>query len=161
VLGVVLIGPTASRPSLARVALTPGAGVVIEAARNGDVAWLEGACDAHGRFRHRRACRRAAAGSWTASGGGVTLTHSARRRLCKPARTTPEVIVARPARRPRSPDASCRPPGSTEDPHAARTPLSQGAHVGAVPRGLRDLAFVEEVLESTHAITETPTDASR
>lgn len=132
-----------------QVSLFHGPGVVLRAFRSGDLRRLDAETGRDGSF--------AFAGvtpgegyELHAIGAGFAVTHHALPEV----RAGEDVVV----------DVVVRPgvtiegrvlasSSSDEGESAEATPLA-GAELGAVPRGLRDLQFAEEILEHTHAVTD-------
>lgn len=148
-------GRIVGRVSDARGSAIVGAGVVvsagasnfIEAARNADLCYLETTTDARGEFR--------VAGvppgvGWevTATSPAMTVTHVGDV-VVRAGEDSVVALVAREGATVRGRLFSA-PPG---DAGGERVPLA-GAHVGAVPRGLREVVFLEEILLATHAVTD-------
>ncbi|MEY2746912.1 MAG: hypothetical protein RL112_1954, partial [Planctomycetota bacterium] len=135
VVGVVL-RPDGTPAPRAKLALVPGPGTFLTVARNGDVRFMEGESDEFGRFAFDGVLPGA---GWeiTASSPEFALTHARDISVAAGVATEVElrarlggVIVGRVV---------------GEDADGARAPVA-GAHLGAVPRGLRNLRCVEEVL---------------
>jgi hypothetical protein len=147
VVGVVL-RPDGTPAPRAKLALVPGPGSFLTVARNGDVRFMEGETDESGRFAFDGVLPGA---GWeiTASSPEFSLTHAR------------DIVVA--AGIATKVELRARLGGTIvgrvvgEDADGARTPVA-GAHLGAVPRGLRNLRCVEEVLVATHC--ETAADGS-
>lgn len=142
VLGRVLL-PDGKPAAKAKLALVPGPNNFLANARNGDLRWLEQVSDERGLFVFGGV---PPGGGYeiTASGSGFALSHALDIDVKAGADT--EVVV------------QTRAGGSVvgrvlssvegEDPK----PLA-GAHLGAIPRGLRNLRCVEEILLATHCQT--------
>ncbi|HTF90667.1 MAG TPA: carboxypeptidase regulatory-like domain-containing protein [Planctomycetota bacterium] len=134
----------------ARMAITAGPTFAIEAARTGDIVYLETTSGEQGAFVF---CGVPEGPDWqvTASGGRFALTHVPE--LAVRAGEDTQVVVRT--------HSGCQVvgrilsgPGANEESSTAEaTPLA-GADVGVVPRGLRDLSYVSEILEATHAVTD-------
>lgn len=148
--------PDGSAAGGARMAITAGPTFAIEAARTGDILLLETRADEAGEFVF---CGIPAGPDWqvTATGGDFALTHlpdvavAAGEDTRIVVRTSPgAVIVGRVVSRPESRAGA---DGGADHGPTSPEPLA-GAHVGVVPRGLRDLSYVAEVLEATHAVTD-------
>ncbi len=149
VLGHVL-APNGEPAVGASVALTAGANNLLAAARRGDLCYLECKSDAHGAFVFAGV---PPGDGWelSASSRGLTLSHQGDV-VVRAGEDTEVVLNAREGGVIRGRILSGRGARAKED-DTSRTPLA-GADVGAVPRGLRDLVFVEEVLDATHAVTD-------
>ncbi|TAJ07730.1 MAG: hypothetical protein EPO68_16035, partial [Planctomycetota bacterium] len=128
-----------------QVALFQGAGAIISSARSGDLRYLETETDADGAFRF----------SGVAAGTGYDLSAMAPT-LCVSHLVDLEVkagedleveLTARAGVRVRGTVKSAALDGGEPRPLA-------GAHVGAIPRGLRDVHFAEEILRATHAVSD-------
>lgn len=128
-----------------RVALFQGAGAIISSARSGDLRYLETETDPDGNFRF----------SGVAPGTGYDLAAMAPT-LCVSHLVDLEVkagedleveLTARAGVRVRGTVRSAALDGGEPQPLG-------GAHVGAIPRGLRDVHFAEEILRATHAVSD-------
>lgn len=131
----------------ANVVVTAGVSNFIEAARTADLCYLEGVTDARGEFQIAGV---PPGSGWevTASNASITVSHTGDVAVTAGADTVVQLVVRD--------GASVR--GKLfsvgKDPaDAERAPLV-GAHVGAVPRGLREILFLEDVLAATHAVTD-------
>lgn len=130
------------------VALRPGLEELLERARGGDLVFLEARTDANGEFVIA-GVPPAEHWSLAAFGRGFALTHAPP--LAVRAGEDTEVVL----RTREGATLTGRvvtgigPEGSPEP----GLPLP-GAHVGAVPHGLRDLLFVDHVFESLHAVAD-------
>ncbi|MCE9593237.1 MAG: carboxypeptidase regulatory-like domain-containing protein [Planctomycetes bacterium] len=134
----------------ANVVVTAGVSNFVEAARTADLCYLESTTDGRGRFSIPGV---PPGFGWEVSASGPSLTVSHRGDLTvRAGEDTQADLVARTGAtvRGRIFSIADAKPGETS---GARTPLA-GAHVGAVPRGLREIMFIEEVLGATHAITD-------
>jgi len=142
VLGRVLM-PDGKPARNAKLALVPGPNNFLSNARNGDLRWLEQESDESGRFAFG-GVPPGAGYEITASGVGFALSHALDIEVKAGADT--EVTVQTRV----GGDVVGRVLSLVEggDP----TPLA-GAHLGAIPRGLRNLRCVEEILETTHCQT--------
>ncbi|MCB9913831.1 MAG: carboxypeptidase regulatory-like domain-containing protein [Planctomycetes bacterium] len=148
VLGQVVDGE--ERPvARARVVLVPGPNLFLESAREGSLHVLEAEADDEGRF----------AFGGVAPGRGYDVTATAPRIAISHlsgvdvARGEDTRVVLR-ARRGGTILGRVFSARVEEDgAERGRVPLP-GAHVGVVPRGLRDLRFAQEILEQTHAVTD-------
>jgi carboxypeptidase family protein len=150
VVGQVLLpegGPAAG----AKVALSFGATTVIEAARSGDVCYLEALANEDGRFV-LSGVPASDGYQVTASGSGFAISHLLGV-VVRAGEDTQVVVHARAGASIEGRILSVESRNPAETKEDGKTPL-EGAHVGAVPRGLRDLTFVEDILEQTHAITD-------
>jgi protocatechuate 3,4-dioxygenase beta subunit len=132
-----------------KVALFQGPGALISSARSGDLRYLDTETDAGGRFTI----------SGVAAGSGYDLAASAPT-LCVSHLTDLEVKAGEDLQVELRARAGVRVSGTVLSAVAEASgsaggtrPLA-GAHVGAIPRGLRDLHFAEEILLATHAITD-------
>lgn len=127
----------------AKLALVSGPNNFFTTALSGDMRWVETVSDENGRF----AFNGVAAGSGyevTATGDGFAISHALD--IAVTAGQDTQVVV------------QTRIGGTivgrvvSDVEGGDPTPLA-GAHLGAVPRGLRNLRCVEEILEATHAVT--------
>ncbi len=138
-------GPAAG----AKVAAFQGAGSLLVAARRGTLRYVETTADAEGAFL--LAGLPAGEGyEVSAMGRGFALTHATGVEVRAGADTL-VVIETRSGARV-SGRVLARRTGTDGEEHEPG-PL-RGAHVGAIPRGLRDLAFAEELLLLTHVVTD-------
>jgi protocatechuate 3,4-dioxygenase beta subunit len=129
----------------ATVTLVPGVGIFIERARTGDLTMVEQRADADGAFAFE-GVPPGEGYEVTAAGDGFALTHAldvtvvAGQDTVLTVRTREGGTI--------SGRVVAREKDSTED----GVPIA-GAHLGAVPRGLRDLRCAEELLATTHCVT--------
>ncbi len=142
VLGTVLL-PDGKPARGAQVAFVSGPGNFFTTALSGDVRWIEVVTDENGRFT----VAGVPPGSGyevTATGAGFCISHALD--VAVKAGADTNVVV------------QTRVGGTisgrvvSEVAEGEPVPLA-GAHLGAVPRGLRNLRCVEEILEQTHAVT--------
>lgn len=127
----------------AKVALVPGPGAVLTRALEGDLRWLERVSDENGRF----AIDGVPPGEGyeiTAVGDGFAVSHLTG--IAVVAQQDTPVVV-----RTRAGGAIVGRVLSSKD-GAEPVPLAN-AHLGVVPRGLRNLRCIEDVLLQTHAVT--------
>jgi hypothetical protein len=146
VVGVVEL-PDGRPAAGAGVALRPGLEELLERARRGELVFLEARTDADGRFVIA-GVPPAQGWSLAAFGRGFALSHAdpvsvragedteVTLRVREGATLTGRVVTGIP---------------SGEEP-APGQPIA-GAHVGAVPHGLRDLVFVDLLFEDLHAVS--------
>ena len=135
--------PDGTPAARAKLALVPGPGSFLTVARNGDVRFLEGEADEEGRYAFEGVMP-GEGYEITASSDSFALSHAKNIRVVAGQTTWVEVrarlggsIVGRVVE---------------EAADGAKKPVA-GAHLGAVPRGLRNLRCVEEVLSATHCET--------
>ncbi|MBI5434361.1 MAG: carboxypeptidase regulatory-like domain-containing protein [Planctomycetes bacterium] len=139
-----------SAVSSATVVVTAGVTNFVEAARTADLCYLESVSDARGAFTLSGV---PPGTGWEVSATGATMTVSHVGELTvRAGEDTVVRLVARTGATVRGRLFSVA-AVDAEAPATDRKPLT-GAHVGAVPRGLREIMFIEEVLAATHAITD-------
>jgi protocatechuate 3,4-dioxygenase beta subunit len=149
VLGTVY-GPDQQPASRAQVMLVQGPGTVLSSMQSGDLRQLEGECDEQGRFVFE-GIPPGLGYEITASGTSFTPSHA----LDISVRAGEDTRVDVRTRTGGSiKGVVFSGPGKSEAENGAgeRKPLA-GAHLGAVPRGLRNLRCTEEILERTHCVT--------
>jgi protocatechuate 3,4-dioxygenase beta subunit len=142
--------PDGSPVASARVAITAGPTFAIEAARTGDIVYLETLSAQDGSFVF---CGVPEGPDWqvTATGGPFAITHLPGIAV-RAGEDTSVLLRTQPGCQVVGRVLSAA--GPTEKSGSeAPSPLA-GADVGAVPRGLRDLSYVSEILEATHAVTD-------
>lgn len=127
----------------AALALVPGPGNFVGNARNGDLRWFEETSDEDGRFTFG-GVPPGTGYEITVSGRGFALSHALDIEVKAGADT--EVLVR--TRLGGTVVGRVLSNVEGEDP----VPIA-GAHLGAIPRGLRNLRCVEEILETTHCET--------
>ena len=140
--GIVLL-PDGSPARGAELALVPGPANFLTTARTGDLRWLETKSDESGRFLFG-GVPEGSGYEITASGAGFALSHALDIAV-RAGADTDVVVQTRKGGSIVGRVVSAREGG---DP----VPLA-GAHLGAVPRGLRNLRCVEEILTATHCVT--------
>ncbi|MDP6538678.1 MAG: carboxypeptidase-like regulatory domain-containing protein [Planctomycetota bacterium] len=130
----------------AKVVLEPGPGLFLDSARDGSMRMLETVADGQGRF----AFGGVAPGRGyeaSAAAAGIALSHALGIDV-RPGRDTAVVVTAREGGL-----LSGRVLGPLpEDEGGAVGPIA-GAHVGVVPRGLRDLRMAGDLLLASHRVT--------
>lgn len=148
VVGVVL-RPDGAAAVDVQVAITQGPGLIIQAARSGDACYLETRTDENGGFV---LCGVPPGDGYdlTASGSSFALSH-ALDLVVRAGEDTEVVLQTRLGATVEGRIVSSAAEGEEEA--SAPRPLA-GAHVAIVPRGLRDLAFAEELLEQSHCVTD-------
>ncbi len=132
----------------ARLALRPALEELIERVRGGDLAFLEAEADGEGVF----AIPGVPAGdAWTvaAQGQGFALTHVGP--LAVRAGEDTEVTIRA---RVGSTISGRVLAGGASEPALEPGHAVAGAHVGVIPRGLRDLQFVDQLLSQSHGVTD-------
>jgi protocatechuate 3,4-dioxygenase beta subunit len=154
VLGVVLL-PSGEPAAEVKVALTQGPGLIIESAREGDACYLSTKTDAAGAF--------VIAGvppgdgyDLTAIGSGFAITHALDLivRAGEDTQVTVRTSLGATIEGRVVSTANLEQVEGAEDKVKSKGPIPlAGAHVGLVARGLRDLAFAEELLEESHVVT--------
>ncbi len=142
--------PDGSPAVAVRVAITAGPTFAIEAARTGDIIFLECLSNSEGEFVF---CGVPEGPDWqvSASGGAFALTHLPGVAVRAGEDTEVHLRTSRGCQV--SGRILSQPGADGDSPSEAPSPLA-GAHVGAVPRGLRDLSYVSEILNATHAVTD-------
>lgn len=132
------------------VSITAGPTFALEAARTGDIVYLETRADTAGEFVF---CGVPAGADWqvTAWGGEFALTHLPDITV-RAGEDTRVVLRTQPGARIVGRIVSG--PGVGEAASAASAEALVGAHVGVVPRGLRDLSYAGEVLRATHGVSD-------
>jgi protocatechuate 3,4-dioxygenase beta subunit len=149
IVGVVL-APGGGAAAGVQLSLTPGAGTIIESARRGDARYVEARADERGAF--------ILAGvppgdgyEIAAIGAGFAIARA--RDIA--VRAGEDTFVEIATRTGATVEGRVLSQGEAtfEGEPKGPTPLA-GAHVGIVPRGLRDLAYAEEILRLTHGVTD-------
>ncbi len=140
--------PDGRPASGAGVSLRPGLEELVERVRNGELAFLDAQADESGSFVIPGVPE---GEGWTvaAHGQGFALTHAGP--LAVRAGEDTEVTIR--AREGSALEGRVLSGGGAEGAPEPGTPVA-GAHVGVVPRGLRDLQFVDQLLESCHDVTD-------
>ena len=131
----------------AKVVLEPGLGRLVDSARDGSMRMFETFADGEGRFR----LPGVAPGRGyeiSASAPGIALSHALGIEV-RPGRDTQVVVTAREGG---SLTGRVLAPAA-EDEGGAAVPIA-GAHIGVVPRGLRDLRLAGDLLRATHRVTD-------
>jgi len=138
------------RPAVgATVELVPGPGIFIERARTGDLVFLEAKAEADGSYVFE-GCPPGEGYEVTVAGNGFALTHALG--VVVRAGEDTRVDVRTKAGGTISGLVVSAPKTAEGEEPGERKPLG-GAHLGAVPRGLRDLRCAEELLLSTHCVS--------
>ncbi len=142
--------PDGSPAGGARMAITAGPTFLIEAARTGDVIFLESISAQDGGFVF---CGVPEGPDWqvTASGGAFAITHVPGIEVRAGEDTQ---VIVRTQQGARVTGRVLSSEGATKDEESNSPAPLAGADVGVVPRGLRDLAYVSEILNATHAVTD-------
>jgi hypothetical protein len=142
--------PDGSSAASAQVALTAGPTFAIEAARTGDIIYFEMRADKNGAFVF---CGVPEGSDWqvTASGGDFALSHLANIAV-QAGEDTQIVLRTQPGANLIGRVLSAAGAEGSSDSSTGQG--LAGAHVGVVPRGLRDLSYAEEILRATHALTD-------
>lgn len=136
--------PDGASAARAKLALVPGPGSFLTVARNGDVRFLETQTDDTGRYVFEGVMP-GDGYEISVSSDAFALSHAKNIRVV--AGQVSYIDVRARA------GASIVGRVVSEDEAGNRTPVA-GAHLGAVPRGLRNLRCVEEVLSATHCETD-------
>jgi protocatechuate 3,4-dioxygenase beta subunit len=131
----------------AKVMLEPGLGLFIDSARDGSMRIRETVTDAEGRFRFPGVAP-GRGYEISALGPGMTLSHALDIEV-RAGRDTAVVVTAREGGSLSGRVLAPR----VEDEGDEASPIA-GAHVGIVPRGLRDLRLAGELLIATHRVTD-------
>jgi protocatechuate 3,4-dioxygenase beta subunit len=147
VLGTVF-APEGTPAPRARIVLVPGPGNFLTTLQNGDHRLIEAEADEHGAFVFEGV---PPGDGWelTATGPGFALSHATGLRIVAGKDTQADVhgrIGGKIAGRVLS--AAGKDGAGKDEP----TPLAE-AHLGAIPRGLRDLRCAEEILTQTHCVS--------
>jgi hypothetical protein len=145
-----VFGPDQKPVPRAGVMLVQGPGAVLTSMQTGDLRQLESVCDEQGRFVFE-GIPAGLGYEITATGPGFTPSHA----LDISVRAMEDTRVdVRTREGGRITGRVYSIPGKSEEnqQEAERKPLA-GAHLGAVPRGLRSLRCTEEILERTHCVT--------
>lgn len=144
VLGTVF-APDGTPAARAKVVLVAGPGNFITTLQNGDLRQLECDCDARGEFVFE-GVPTGAGWELSAIGSGFALSHTTGLKVLAGQDTHADVHARLPGRiRGRVLSVPGKDGGGEAEPVA----LAE-AHLGAIPRGLRDLRCAEEILERTH-----------
>lgn len=146
VLGTVF-GPDQKPVPRAAVMLVQGPGAVLTSMQTGDLRQLETECDAEGRFVFE-GIPPGLGYEITATGAAFTPSHALDISVQAQQDTRVEVRTREGGR---IEGRIFSAPGKLED-EGERVALA-GAHLGAVPRGLRNLRCTEEILERTHCVS--------
>jgi len=132
-----------------RVMLEPGPNLILESLRRGEFLLLEQSSDAEGRFEFS-GVPPGEGYELTAYAADIAVSHSDGFDV-----VAGEVVeVALRARRGGTVLGRVLSVELDKDGLPAGQQPIAGAHVGAIPRGLRDMRFLQEILEQTHCITE-------
>lgn len=136
--------PDGTPAARAGVSLRPGPEEILDRARSGDLVLLDEVADENGAFVIH-GVPEGAGWALAAYGDGFALSHA--RNLSVRAGADTEVTIR--ARQGATLEGRLVSGGGSEDGPAAGEPIG-GGHVGVVPRGLRDLVFVERLLAQCH-----------
>ncbi|MCZ6596315.1 MAG: carboxypeptidase-like regulatory domain-containing protein [Planctomycetota bacterium] len=133
------------------VAVYPGAASFLTAARTGDLRDVFGETDAEGRYM-LTGVPPGDGYDVAVAGHGFAVTHRIGLSVAAGEDTVADVTVRVGATV--TGRVVAEEPGEPGADGAPRTRPLAGAHVGALPRGLRDLAWADEILQQTHAVTD-------